>query len=51
MNSGELNQRINSFLERKHAEFPELAISGRHESRTVKYAAHLRTSGQLIFTR
>jgi len=51
MGSADLDQKISSFLTRKHAEYPELATEGRHESRTVKYAAHLRSSGQLLFTR
>jgi hypothetical protein len=51
MSSVDLDQRISSFLQRKHTEYPELALSGRHESRTVKYAAELRTNGQLLFTR
>lgn len=51
MSSLDIDQKINSFLQRKEAEFPELAFSGRHESRTVKYASHLRESGQLVFTR
>ena len=50
MHSSELDSKINSFLNRKHAEFPELANTGRHESRTVKYAQSLRSSGQLLFT-
>lgn len=51
MQSIDLDQKISSFLDRKHAEFPELAMSGRNESRTVKYAHSLRTSGQVIFAR
>jgi hypothetical protein len=51
MGSENVEQRINSFLRRKEAEFPELALSGRHESRTVKYATRLRESGQLPYTR
>lgn len=51
MSSVDLDQRISSFLGRKHAEFPELATEGRHESRTVKYAAELRAHGQLLMTR
>lgn len=50
MGSENVEQRINSFLRRKEAEFPELAAS-RHESRTVKYATQLRESGQLPYTR
>ena len=51
MSSLILEDKINGFLKRKEAEFPELAFSGRHESRTVKYAQDLRVSGQLLFTR
>ncbi len=51
MSSLDIDQKITSFLQRKEAEFPELAFSGRHESRTVKYASQLRTSGQVLFTR
>jgi len=51
MFSGDVEQKISNFLRRKHAEFPELATSGRQESRTVKYANELRASGQLLMTR
>jgi len=51
MDSAELDQRINGFLNRKNTEFPDLAVSGRHDSRTVKYASRLRASGQILFTR
>jgi hypothetical protein len=51
MGSEDIEQKISSFLQRKEAEFPELAISGREESRTVKYANQLRSSGQLLLTR
>ncbi|MEJ0072541.1 MAG: hypothetical protein WDN27_00370 [Candidatus Saccharibacteria bacterium] len=51
MSSLDIDQKISSFLQRKEAEFPELASIGRHESRTVKYASQLRTSGQVLFTR
>ena len=51
MGSADLDQRISSFLNRKHAEYPELATDGRHESRTMKYAAELRAHGQLLMTR
>lgn len=51
MSSIVIDEKINSFLARKDAEFPELISSGRHESRTVKYAQSLRASGQLLFTR
>lgn len=50
MSSESLDTKINSFLRRKEAEFPELAISGRQESRTMKYAANLRASGQMLMT-
>jgi hypothetical protein len=49
MTTANVDQRISSFLDRKWTKFPELAISGRHESRTVKYALELRTNGQLLF--
>jgi hypothetical protein len=45
----DVDAKINSFIKRKEAEFPELAISGRLESRTAKYASNLRTSGQILF--
>ena len=51
MVSVDVDQKISSFLDRKHAEFPELITSGRHESRTVKYAMQLRAQGQLLFGR
>ncbi len=51
MSSIDVEQKISDFLGRKQAEYPELALSGRHGSRTVKYASHLRASGQLLFTR
>lgn len=51
MSSLDVDQKISSFLKRKEAEFPELAFSGRHESRTVKYASELRASGQILFAR
>jgi hypothetical protein len=47
----DVNEQISKFLDRKWAEFPELATSGRRESRTVKYALDLRTNGQLLFGR
>ena len=47
----DLDAKINSFLRRKEAEFPELALSGRQESRTVKYAADLRARGQILMAR
>lgn len=49
--SSALETKINSFMQRKEAEFPELALSGRQESRTAKYAAGLRASGQILMTR
>ena len=51
MLSEDVEQKINNFLRRKKAEFPELAISGREESRTMKYANELRASGQMLMTR
>ena len=51
MSSIDVEQKISNFLGRKQEEFPELAFSGRHESRTVKYASHLRASGQILLTR
>jgi hypothetical protein len=51
MSSVNVEDQITNFLSRKEAEFPELISSGRHESRTVKYAQTLRSSGQLLFTR
>ncbi|HSX05737.1 MAG TPA: hypothetical protein VLF69_04680 [Candidatus Saccharimonadales bacterium] len=51
MVSADVDARISSFLNRKHAEFPELATAGRRAQRTVKYALQLRSSGQLLFTR
>ncbi len=49
--SSEVEQKIENFLRRKEAEFPELAVSGRNELRTRKYAYELRASGQLLMTR
>jgi hypothetical protein len=51
--SRELDRKINSFITRKEAEFPDiiLPVSGRDEARTTKYAVHLRESGQLLMTR
>ena len=51
MLSEDVEQKINNFLQRKKAEFPELAISGREESRTRKYADELRASGQMLMIR
>jgi hypothetical protein len=50
MNSADIDRKITNFLSRKRAEFPEIAASGRHGSRTVKYALQLRSSGQLLLT-
>jgi hypothetical protein len=51
--SRELDRKINSFLTRKEAEFPELIlpVSGRDEARTTKYAVHLRETGQVLMPR
>jgi hypothetical protein len=51
MSSLDIERKINSFLQRKEAEFPELAFSGRNESRTAKYASELRANGQVLMTR
>jgi hypothetical protein len=51
MSTTDVDQRISSFLSRKQAEFPELALSGRHESRTVKYAFGLPISSHPLLTR
>ena len=51
MSSVALEDKINSFLQRKQIEFPELALSGREESRTKKYAEDLRACGQMLFSR
>ena len=48
MGSDNVEQRIDSFMRRKEAKFPDLAASGRNESRTIKYARELRASGQLL---
>ncbi len=49
MSSIMLNQKIHNFMQRKTAEFPELASSDRLQSqRTIKYASDLRQSGQLL---
>jgi len=48
MGVSEVELKMRDFMRRKEVEFPELALSGRHESRTAKYAADLRASGQLI---
>ena len=46
-----LDTQISNFLNRKYAVYPELAVSGRNEIRTTKYAKHLRASGQVIWAR
>jgi len=51
MKSTNVEQKIQEFLQRKDAEFPALALSGRNESRTVKYAAELRATGQILMAR
>jgi len=51
MSNIDVEQRIQNFLRRKEAEYPELALSGREESRTMKYAAELQARGQLLFGR
>ncbi|HSX30978.1 MAG TPA: hypothetical protein VLE99_03615 [Candidatus Saccharimonadales bacterium] len=51
MGSVDLETKISSFLRRKQAEFPELPLSGRQGSRTLKYAHELRASGQVLMTR
>jgi hypothetical protein len=51
MSANDIDTRIASFLHRKYAVFPELAASGRNESRTVKYAQKLRASGQVMMAR
>lgn len=51
MGSKDLERKISSFLRRKEAEFPELALAGRVDSRTMKYAAELRETGQLPMSR
>jgi len=51
MNANELDTRINSFLQRKYSNFPEIVTSGRNQSRTAKYALKLRASGQVLMAR
>jgi hypothetical protein len=52
MQAIELDQKINSFLTRKAVQFPDLALSGRHETRTVKYPeAHKHAEPKLFFSR
>jgi hypothetical protein len=46
MNADELDARINNFLERKFAKYPDLATSGRDVTRTVKYAGGIRLGGR-----
>jgi len=48
MSASDLDTQINNFLKRKYTTFPDLAASGHNESRTVKYATKLRTSGQIL---
>jgi hypothetical protein len=50
MSTVSIEDQIANFMTRKQAEFPELATSGRHESRTVKYAEDLRSRGQVLFS-
>lgn len=45
MDTSELDARIDSFLERKFAKYPDLAAARRNETRTVKYAQTLRFNG------
>jgi hypothetical protein len=51
MSSLDVERKISNFLQRKEEEYPELAFSGRHESRTFKRAADLRASGQVMMAR
>jgi len=37
MGYSDVEQTMGGFWQRQEADFPELAISGRHESRTAKY--------------
>jgi len=46
-----LDTQISNFLNRKYAAFPELAVTGRNEARTFKYARQLRASGQVMMGR
>jgi hypothetical protein len=46
-----VEDKITNFMHRKEAEYPELILSGHQESRTVKYAANLRASGQILMAR
>lgn len=50
MASDDLDSKINTFLRRKEAEFPELAAHGRSNVHTAKYAVSLRLSGQQLLT-
>lgn len=38
MHATNVDDMIVNFLERKDVKFPELGLSARHESRTIKYA-------------
>jgi hypothetical protein len=49
--STKLDTQISNFLNRKYAAFPELAVTGRNEAHTSKYAQKLRASGQLMMDR
>jgi hypothetical protein len=51
MGSEDVDQKIGNFLHRKEIQFPELALSGRQDSRTFKHAAQLRVSGQTLLDR
>ncbi len=46
-----LDTQINNFLCRKYAAFPDIAVSGRNQARTFKYARQLRVSEQVILDR
>ncbi|HUB93793.1 MAG TPA: hypothetical protein VMB52_04795 [Verrucomicrobiae bacterium] len=48
MQANELDLRIDNFLRRKYAAFPDLAAAGRNESRTIKYARALRVRALLL---
>lgn len=51
MNSMDVDQKISNFLRKKHAEFPELALSGRLGSRTVKHDLQPRMGRQMLAIR
>jgi hypothetical protein len=51
MSSNTVEEKITNFLQRKEAEFPELILTGRHGSRTIKYAQDLRIHGQMLLSR